>query len=120
MCDPGRIKKSSYSSTYVVQDCEFYRGGYPLWCKFFAERFFMSLGLYIIGPPWDTFSETFVGTTDVAVGVKKSTGALGSLTGAGINNWGDEVAIGTIGDAGVGILEGAPLFFEPLGFITSI
>lgn len=30
--------------------------------------------------PWDTFSEAFVGTTDVAVGVKKSTGALGSLT----------------------------------------
>lgn len=30
--------------------------------------------------PWDTFSEAFVGTIDVAVGVKKSTGALGSLT----------------------------------------
>lgn len=30
--------------------------------------------------PWDIFSEAFVGAADVTVGVKKSTGALESLT----------------------------------------
>lgn len=85
---------------------------------FFTERSFISLGLNIIGPACGVFSMTFP-DGGVAAGVKKSTGAVESLIGVGMNSCGDEVAIGTSGDV-MGVDDAGPVLgLPPPGFITS-
>lgn len=64
-------------------------------------------------------SQQRINSETIEVGKKKKNLAC-DLLGAGTNNCGDEVAIGTSGDVmGVSMLDDAVLLLDPPGFITS-